>query len=74
MSSKNQREQLMHTAIGQIAIIALVLIGTWMYTIPLYTTLSASVTSTNAAIEKFKETSQNGIPYKSLDPLLKKNK
>jgi hypothetical protein len=74
MSTKNQREQLMHTAIGQVAIIVVVLAGTWMYTIPLYTSLSASVTLTNEAIEKFTQTSQNGIPYKEIDVLLKKNK
>jgi ABC-type glycerol-3-phosphate transport system permease component len=74
MSTKNQREQLMHTAIGQIAMIVAVLVGTWLYTIPLYNTLSASVTSTNEIIEKFTQTSQNGIPYKDLDAILRKNK
>ncbi len=74
MSTKNQREQLMHTAIGQVAMIVAVLLGTWLYTIPLYSKLSASITSTNEIIEKFSQTSQNGIPYKALDALLRANK
>lgn len=74
MSTKNQREQLMHTAVGQIAIIVLVLAGTWLYTLPLYSKLSASIVSTNEAIELFTETSKNGIPYKELNTLLGKNK
>ncbi len=72
MSTKNQREQLMHTIIGQIALIVAIVIGIWFYTIPLYTTLSASIASTNARIEAFTQTSQNGIPYKELDALLSK--
>jgi hypothetical protein len=74
MSTKNQREQLIHTAVGQIAIIILVLAGTWIYTLPLYSKLSTSIVSTNEAIELYTETSKNGIPYQKLNTLLGKNK
>lgn len=71
MSIKNQREQLMRTAIGQVTTIIFILIGTWLYSIPLYKTLSASIVSSNAAIKQYSETVNDGITYENLNTLLK---
>lgn len=74
MSSKNQREQLMHTAVGQFALIVWVIIGTMLYTMPLYNQLSANVVATNEVIEDYKKLANNGIDYKQLEWLLGKTK
>jgi hypothetical protein len=74
MALKNQREQLMHTMIGQITIMAMVAIVIWIYVIPDYISLSASVVETNTIIEKFKQTTDNGIPYPELSTILQATK
>ena len=74
MALKNQREQLMHTMMGQITIIAMVGIVIWMYVIPNYTILTKSVVDTNTTIAKFKQTSNDGIPYPELSTILSTTK
>lgn len=59
MSTRNQREQLIHSATGQISIIIGVLICSWLYTIPLYKSLSEGVVNTNAAIDTYLTTSKD---------------
>ena len=71
MSVKNQREQLMHTAVGQVTTIIFVALWTWFYSIPLYSSLSASVLSTNVAIENYKNTVNDGISFSNITTLLK---
>ncbi len=46
----------------------------WMYVIPNYTVLSKSVVDTNNTIEKFKQTSNDGIPYPELSSILSATK
>lgn len=74
MSTKNQREQLTHTAVWQITVIVLVLIVSWIYVIPRYQTLSETIAATNDIIEKFTSTTNDGIPYTELSILLKNSK
>lgn len=74
MSTRNQREQLIHSATGQISIIIGVLICSWLYTIPHYKSISEGVTNTNLAIDKFESTSKDWIPYNNLIWKLKENK
>lgn len=74
MSTKNQREQLMHTAIGQFTLIVGVVIGSWLYTMPLYSELSTSVTETNQVIVDYKNLANNGIEYKLIEGLLRSSK
>ncbi len=70
MSTKNQREQLMHSVIGQITVIIFMLVVSWIYILPLYQTLSESVLATNLVIEEYTKTSISGIPYVELDKIL----
>ncbi|MBC7504047.1 hypothetical protein H7169_03675 [Candidatus Gracilibacteria bacterium] len=74
MSIKNQREQLLHAIIGQFTIIVFVLVVAWIYIVPQYDTLSASILSTNIVIEKYTQTSSNGIAYSELDSVLRGSK
>ncbi len=74
MSTKNQREQLVHAAIGQCAIIGWVIIASWLYTIPHFNQLSASVLKANETIIGYNEVLTNGIAYKNLEALLKTSK
>lgn len=74
MALKNQREQLMHTMMGQITIIAMVAIITWIYVIPEYTILAKSITDTNTAIDKFNITAKDGIAYPELSAMLQASK
>ena len=73
MYTRNQREQLIHSAVWQISIIVGVLIASWLYTVPRYTAISAWVTDTNLAIDKFLSTSKDWIPYDTLIWKLKEN-
>ncbi|MBX9809354.1 hypothetical protein K2X92_03135 [Candidatus Gracilibacteria bacterium] len=73
MSTKNQREQLMHSATGQVAIIVLVLVLSWIYTIPLHSKLSATIDATNTNILAYKATAKDGIAYSAIDGLFKKS-
>ena len=70
MAIKNQREQLMQSMIGQITTITMVGVMVWLYVIPDYDTLSASIENTNSIVEKFKKTTQDGIPYPELSTIL----
>jgi hypothetical protein len=74
MALKNQREQLMHTMIGQLTIIAMVGIITWIYILPDYTILAKSAIETSLAIETFNSTSKNGIAYPELSAMLQGTK
>lgn len=74
MSTRNQREQLIHSATGQISIIIGVLICSWLYTIPLYKSLSEGVVNTNAAINTYLTTSKDWIKNAELVKKLKENK
>jgi hypothetical protein len=74
MALKNQREQLMHTVIGQVVIMAMVIIISWMYVIPEYNLLATSITSTNSTITKFNSTTSDGIPYPELSTILSATK
>ncbi len=74
MATKNQREQLFHTIIWQITTIVFVLVVWWVYIVPQYEILSASISSTNTVIEKYTQTSSKGIPYSELDTVLKWSK
>lgn len=74
MALKNQREQLMHTMIGQITIMAMVIIITWIYVIPEYTTLAQSIVDTNAVVEKYNITAKDGIAYPELSSILQATK
>lgn len=73
MSTRNQREQLIHSATWQISIIVGVFIATWLYTVPLYTNISEWVTDTNIAIDKYLSTSKDWISYDTLIQKLKEN-
>ncbi len=70
MSTKNQREQLMHSVIGQITVIIFTLVVIWIYVVPPYQTLSESVLATNSVIEKYNESNLNGISYAELEKML----
>jgi hypothetical protein len=59
---------------GQLTIIAMVGIVIWMYAIPDYNILSASVLDTNTAIAKFNATTKDGIPYPELSTILSATK
>ena len=74
MSTKNQREQLVHAAIGQCAIIGWVIIASWLYTIPLYSQLSASIIKANETVSSYNDILQNGIAYKNLEAALRASK
>lgn len=74
MAIKNQREQLMHTMVGQITIMAMVIIITWIYVIPEYTTLAQSIVDTNAVVEKYNITAKDGISYPDLSSILQATK
>ena len=74
MALKNQREQLMHTVIGQVVIMAMVGIFTWMYVIPEYKVLATSIVDSNAIIAKFNAVSKDGIPYPELSTILSTTK
>ncbi len=74
MSTKNQREQLIHTATGQIAIIAMILIASWYYTIPQYMTLSKIISEINATISGFSAIEKNWLSFERINELLRWNK
>ena len=74
MALKNQREQLMHTVIGQVVIMAMVGIVTWMYVIPEYNVLATSIVDSNTIIAKFNAVSKDGIPYPELSTILSATK
>jgi hypothetical protein len=74
MAIKNQREQLIHTMIGQVVIMAMVTIIIWMYVLPKYNLLATSVTSTNSTITKFNSIINDGIPYPELSTILSTTK
>ena len=74
MSIKNQREQLMHGIIGQLAIIAMIGVISWIYVIPEYQAFSESVVATNKIIEKYNQTAKDGIPYTELSSILGQTK
>jgi hypothetical protein len=70
MSTKNQREQLIYSAIGNIATIVLVFVLLWIYILPRYEALSLSVDETNENIKKYSATANNGLTYAELDKIL----
>lgn len=70
MSTKNQREELVHSLMWQATMIIFILVVSWMYTLPKYTALSESVNKTNALIKEYKDTFKNWIPYTNLDGML----
>ena len=52
----------------------MVIIITWIYVIPEYTTLAKSIEDTNAAVDKFSITAKDGISYPELSAMLQANK
>lgn len=70
MSTKNKREELVHSLLWQSTVIIFVLIGSWMYTIPKYIALSESINKTNDLIWEYQSVNMEGIPYTKLDWLL----
>lgn len=74
MSNKNQREQLMYSAIGNIAMITCVLLCVWIYILPRYSVLSAMIDETNTTISRYIHTSTEGLSYAEVDTILRATK
>ncbi len=74
MSTKNQREQLIHTATGQIAIITAILVASWYYTIPQFVGLSNTISGINSTIDGYTVIYKNGLTFERINDLLKGDK
>jgi hypothetical protein len=74
MSNKNQREQLMYSAVGNIALIIFTLLCTWIYILPHYTVLSATIDETNTTIAQYVGTANDGLTYPEIDAILRASK
>lgn len=74
MSNKNQREQLMYSAIGNMAMIICILLCVWIYIFPRYFALSAMIDETNAMIAQYTHTASDGLSYAEIDAMLRSTK
>ncbi|NRH20512.1 hypothetical protein HOO68_00500 [Candidatus Gracilibacteria bacterium] len=70
MSTKNQREELVHSLMGQATTIIFVIIISWFYILPKYVALTDSIDKTNTLIKEYQDTYKNGILYTKLDGML----
>lgn len=66
MISNSQKEHLTYTAIGQIAVLIWLLSLVFYYIKPWYAEMSANLSKTNAAIERYNSTESDGISYSDL--------
>lgn len=66
MISNSQKEHLTYTAIGQVAVLFWIASLLYSYIIPWYKEITASLTTTNAIIEKYNKTESDGISYVDL--------
>lgn len=74
MPTKNQREQLIHTATGQITIIISILVASWYYTIPQFMELSKTISGINSTIDGYTDIYKNGLAFDKINDLLKGDK
>lgn len=70
MSTKNKREELVHSLLWQVTVIIFVIVLSWLYTIPKYIVLATSIDTTNDLISEYKSINSDGIPYTKLDGVL----
>lgn len=71
MATTNSKDQLLHTALGQIAICVGIALATWFYALPKYHELTDSVAAANSSIVGYTSMEQKGMTYEEIQSSLK---